>query len=727
MNHDIQNANFKLADELVNYTSQNIFITGKAGTGKTTFLKHIRNTTSKNIAVVAPTGVAAINAGGVTMHSFFLLPFEPFLPVRGSWNASFANQSNLFGKVKLSKAKRDVLEQLELLIIDEISMVRCDKLDATDAILRYVRKNNLPFGGVQMVFIGDMFQLPPVAKEDEWALLKEHYESPFFFHSKVIQQHPPLHIELQKIYRQKEQQFIDLLNNIRNNTMSVFDFELLASRYDPDFQPAAEENYITISTHNYKADNINSAELQKLPGKAFTYYGTVEGEFNENNYPTELQLVLKTGAQVMFIKNDTGENRKYYNGKLAKVVRLTNESITVITNDTDIEIELEREEWENIRYHFNTEKDALEEEVIGRFKQFPIRLAWAITIHKSQGLTFEKVIIDAGQSFAAGQVYVALSRCTTLDGMVLLSAIRSNVINTDERILDFSGNADSTDHLQQILQQEKDAYLSAQLIKAFDYSATLQALHAYAEFIPEKNIPDKSDVIAMCNNLIHAADAQAEVARKFTEKLPALIAQYTAYQSTAFEEKVRNGVQWFARALSEEIIQPVSDHYHALSHASKVKQYRKYVFELLLLLQGQLQKIVSAHYGDMLFADKNAYNEYLPKEKKVTTETKKNKPEKGDSKKESLHFYSDGLSVSEIAKMRNLAISTIEGHLAEYVLTGDVDIYTLMPKENVNRLLQILENTDIKTAADVRNITGKDFSYGQITAVMHHHQRMKTI
>ncbi|MBP8754793.1 MAG: AAA family ATPase, partial [Chitinophagales bacterium] len=360
MEPDIYNENFKLAADLVNFTSQNIFLTGKAGTGKTTFLKHIRNTSLKNMAVVAPTGVAAINAGGVTMHSFFLLPFEPFLPVRGGWDAGYANQSNLFSKVRLSKAKREVMEQLELLIIDEISMVRCDKLDATDAILRYVRKSNLPFGGVQMVFIGDMFQLPPVTKDDEWAMLKNHYESPFFFHSKVVRQFPPLHIELKKIYRQKEQQFIDLLNNIRNNTMEQNDFEILQSRYNPNFKPGKEENYITISTHNYKADAINDIELQKLPGKAYTYTGKVEGEFNENNYPTDLHLTLKENAQVMFIKNDSGEDRKYYNGKLARIKELSNDSITVITNEDNFEIELEIEEWENVKYNFNKEKNILE-------------------------------------------------------------------------------------------------------------------------------------------------------------------------------------------------------------------------------------------------------------------------------------------------------------------------------------------------------------------------------
>ncbi|MBK6729916.1 MAG: AAA family ATPase [Bacteroidetes bacterium] len=724
MEPDIYNENFKLAADLVNFTSQNIFLTGKAGTGKTTFLKHIRNTSLKNMAVVAPTGVAAINAGGVTMHSFFLLPFEPFLPVRGGWDAGYANQSNLFSKVRLSKAKREVMEQLELLIIDEISMVRCDKLDATDAILRYVRKSNLPFGGVQMVFIGDMFQLPPVTKDDEWAMLKNHYESPFFFHSKVVRQFPPLHIELKKIYRQKEQQFIDLLNNIRNNTMEQNDFEILQSRYNPNFKPGKEENYITISTHNYKADAINDIELQKLPGKAYTYTGKVEGEFNENNYPTDLHLTLKENAQVMFIKNDSGEDRKYYNGKLARIKELSNDSITVITNEDNFEIELEIEEWENVKYNFNKEKNILEEELIGKFQQFPIRLAWAITIHKSQGLTFDKVIIDAGQSFAAGQVYVALSRCTTLDGMVLLSSIRSNVINTDERILNFSGNVDKEHHLHSVLDLEKNKYMSEQLIKAFDYQKIIDELTEYVTLIPEKNIPDKLETYTLAKTLLDAANAQGEIARKFKEKLPALIADYQKFQSTAFEQKVRSGVQWFAQSLTDEIIQPLFDHYNALSYASKVKTYRKEVADLVKTLQGQLKKILQARYGDLLFADVNAYEKFNPKENKVV-DVKKSKPAKGDSKKESLQLYNEGLSLEEIAKMRNLAVSTIEGHLADFVLTGEVDIYKLLTESQVKELLEILEMPGVNSASDVRNKGGSSFNYSQIKAVINYKEKNK--
>lgn len=725
MTQDIYNERFALAADLVNCTSHSIFLTGKAGTGKTTFLKHIRKTSAKNMAVLAPTGVAAINAGGVTMHSFFLLPFEPFLPLSSGWDGSYVHQSSAFSKIRLNKAKRDMMQRLELIIIDEISMVRCDTLDATDAILRMVRKNNSPFGGVQMLFIGDMFQLPPVIKEDEWALLKEYYESPYFFHSKVIQQNPPLHIELTKIYRQKEQQYIELLNNIRNNTMSAFDFELLQSRYQPDFKTRTGEFYITISSHNYKADAINATALQQLPGKTFVYKGKIEGDFYENNLPTERELTLKENAQVMFIKNDTGDYRRYYNGKLARIHKLSKESIVVITNEDNEEIELEIEEWKNIRYRFNKETNKLEEEVVGIFRQYPIRLAWAITIHKSQGLTFNKVIVDAGQSFAPGQVYVALSRCTTLEGMVLLSPVRGNVIHADERILDFASHADTMQHLYAILNREKHVYLQEQLLKTFDYREIVDALTEFVNTLPEKSIPGKDAAYAMALKILNAAETQAQVASRFSEKLPALIAAYLEFQSADFELKMRSGVHWFARSITEELVQPLFRHWNALAQTARTKTHRKEVAELLQLLQGKVHTILTARYGELTFADADAHLQYKPTGNE-TTGVKSAKPAKGDSKKESLRYYNDGLSPVEISKMRKLAVSTIEGHLSDFVLTGEVDIFRMLTESQVEELLQILEESGDIALTDLRRNAGNAFSYGQIKAVINYRQRLKT-
>ncbi|MGI8633811.1 MAG: ATP-dependent DNA helicase, partial [Segetibacter sp.] len=442
MSTDASNTIFQKAVAFVNQTNKHLFLTGKAGTGKTTFLKYIKNNTFKKMAVVAPTGVAAINAGGVTIHSFFQLPFGPFLPsdkgVWGEFSGEINNRNSLLKNLRLQRSKRQVIKELDLLIIDEISMVRADLLDAVDTVMRHVRKQPLiPFGGVQMVYIGDLFQLPPVAKSEEWEILQQYYKSPFFFDAQVLQYVSPPFIELKKIYRQKDDVFINILNNIRNNCCTAYDLEVLHQHYHPEFSPRKAENYITLCSHNYKADEINQRELNKLPGKLYTYDAKITGEFYERSYPAEKQLQLKQGAQIMFIKNDKGEVRKFYNGKIGTVTRIEREKIAVTFPNEKEELEIEQEKWQNVRYDYNKENDALEEEELGTFTQYPIRLAWAITIHKSQGLTFEKAIIDAGASFAAGQVYVSLSRLTSLQGLVLKSRILPNCISTDRRVVDF--------------------------------------------------------------------------------------------------------------------------------------------------------------------------------------------------------------------------------------------------------------------------------------------------
>ncbi len=423
-----RNEIFDLAYRFITETNESIFLTGKAGTGKTTFLKYLREHSSKNMVVAAPTGVAAINAGGVTLHSLFQLPFHPFLPTDN-------NRQELLGKIRYQKQRLQLLRKIELLVIDEVSMVRCDVLDAIDAILRSVRRDHSTlFGGVQMLFIGDLYQLPPVATRNEWdELLSNYYASPFFFDSKAVKEQAPLLIELNKIYRQKEESFVDLLNKVRNNLMEQEDFEALSQRFVPNFQPAAEEKYITLTSHNNQADNINFAKLHKLNAPAFTYKARIEDEFPENIYPAEAELVLKEGTQVMFIKNDTA-TKKYFNGKIGIVSSLSNDKITV--NCDGEEIEVFEETWENTRYTLNKADEKLEQKVLGQFFQYPLRLAWAITIHKSQGLTFTKVMIDAASSFSSGQVYVALSRCTSLDGIVLLSKIPPSAIYSNQKVVE---------------------------------------------------------------------------------------------------------------------------------------------------------------------------------------------------------------------------------------------------------------------------------------------------
>ena len=439
---DKDNAEFNNATEFVKHTDKLIYLTGKAGTGKTTFLKYIKKITEKKTVILAPTGVAAINAGGVTIHSFFQIPFGPFVPndlrLRTSSLVTGNNQS-IYNTFTYQEEKRTIIQNLELLIIDEISMVRCDVLDVIDKILRVFRKQPLvPFGGVQVMLIGDTFQLPPIANKEEWGILSQFYRTPFFFSAQVIEDYKPLYIELKKIYRQNEQEFIDLLNRVRVNRVNPVDFQILNSKYQPTFT-ANGSDYIILATHNRIVNETNHTRLTELESKQFTYEAKVAGVFSDGMKPTDHYLKLKVGAQIMFIKNDSGDRRRYYNGRIAKIKVLQDNKIIAVFDNED-EVEVEKAEWRNIKYTYNKETKSIEEEVIGTFEQFPIKLAWAITVHKSQGLTFEKVIADLSGAFASGQVYVALSRCISFNGLILKTQLHQGAIKTDPRVIEFAQN-----------------------------------------------------------------------------------------------------------------------------------------------------------------------------------------------------------------------------------------------------------------------------------------------
>jgi len=486
MTTDPHNKIFSLAADLVNFTDKHVFLTGKAGTGKTTFLKYIREHTHKNTAVVAPTGVAAINAGGTTMHSMMQLPFGVFVPegnrpYEQETREEIHDRQSLVRRLRITGTKRKVIEALELLIIDEISMVRADLLDMVDTVLRYVRRRPMvPFGGIQVLYIGDMFQLPPVLKEGDRELLNSYYKSPFFFDSRVIQQAPPLYVELSHVYRQRDVTFISVLNEVRNNNLTDDGLALLQQRYIPGFKPPADQRYITLATHNYMADTINNDELSALPSRVFEYSATVMDEFPETAYPVDKTLRLKLGAQVMFIKNDTETPRRFFNGKIGVITDMDKDKIMVQCEGDEHPIKVPRETWRNIRYTYEANTRAVNEEELGSFIQYPLRLAWAITIHKSQGLTFERAIIDAGKAFEAGQVYVALSRCTCLEGMVLLSPIHRGLVMTHERIAMFGRKERSLLDLEQKATESKREYLHRQLLEVFHFAeanvkvATLQ-------------------------------------------------------------------------------------------------------------------------------------------------------------------------------------------------------------------------------------------------------------
>jgi len=458
-NHELQ-----LANDFVQYTGCNIFLTGKAGTGKTTFLHNLHKNTAKRMIITAPTGVAAINAGGVTLHSFFQLPFGPFVP------GSETYERNKQRRFRFSKEKKRIIQSIDLLVIDEISMVRADLLDAVDAVLRTHRRNNQPFGGVQLLVIGDLHQLSPVAKQNEWHLLQQHYESVYFFSSKALGLTELLTIELKHIYRQSDAGFIKLLNRVRDNRLDESTIADLNQRYIQDFTPSEDQGYITLSTHNRSAESINQTRLHALSKKEHCFKAEISGDFPEHIYPTLATLLLKEGAQVMFVRNDPSAEKLYYNGKIGKITKISSKNLSVTCPDYKQEIVVEPIIWENIKYTMNEENKEIEEDIIGKFKQYPLKLAWAITIHKSQGLTFEKAIIDAKAAFAHGQIYVALSRCKTIDGMVLSSPISSRGIETDEAIMRFDENAHQNQPSESRFQAAKISYQQQLLLDCFDFS-----------------------------------------------------------------------------------------------------------------------------------------------------------------------------------------------------------------------------------------------------------------
>jgi len=553
---DTDNTMFNLAVDLVNQSSRNIFLTGKAGTGKTTFLKYIRENSPKQMAIVAPTGVAAINAGGVTIHSFFQLPLSPFIPDSKGFgiNNVVADRHSLLSRLRLTNEKRKVIQELELLVIDEISMVRCDTLDAIDLILRHIRRRRLDrFGGVQVLFIGDMYQLPPVVPEQEWQILSEYYHSPYFFDSKVFHEEPPVYIEFTKIYRQSEEQFISLLNQVRNNEMNEEGIKILSSRFIPGFGRSKDDGYILLTTHNRKADAINAEELQKINTKTYTFKAVIEGEFPEKAYPAEENLLLKAGAQVMFLKNDISDRgKRYFNGKIGVVTKIEDEKVFVKCQDESLEIEVSKETWKNIRYSVNKNTRKLNEEELGSFTQFPLRLAWAITIHKSQGLTFEKAIIDAEEAFASGQVYVALSRCTSLTGMVLQSKIHPYSMNADKRIVAFSRSSSSFTGLQNELLIARKNYELSILVSAYDFALIIENITNLDTYLKENFSSFNKEAEPWLLQLSERLIAIQEVASKFQTQLKSLFSPETI-DSPVIHERIKAAAIFFKGRLNEVI------------------------------------------------------------------------------------------------------------------------------------------------------------------------------
>jgi len=537
----MENQELNLAEDFVQYTRSHIFLTGKAGTGKTTFLTGLKENTAKRMIITAPTGVAAINAGGVTLHSFFQLPFGPFIP--GS-EAYEQGRQRLF---RFSKEKKRIIKSLDLLVIDEISMVRADLLDSVDAVLRRHRRNDQPFGGVQLLMIGDLHQLSPVAKQDEWQLLKQYYESVYFFSSHALDQAELVTIELKHIYRQSDARFIKLLNRVRDNRLDAATIEIINQCYIENFAPKKDGGYITLTTHNSSADSINKSRLSALRGKEYAFKAEVSGEFPEHTFPTPGTLVLKVGAQVMFLRNDTSIEKRYYNGKIGKIKTISGRQICITCPGESEDIMVEAVEWENIKYKVDQESKEIQEDIIGKFKQFPLKLAWAITIHKSQGLTFDKAVIDAESAFAQGQVYVALSRCKTLAGMVLSSRIPSRGIETEESVLNFIEKARQNPPSENRLQAAKVFYQQQLLLECFDFQLLHNRLNYFVRLLAGNTslvqISGASDLV----RLRQLADKQIfTVSEKFKQQLRTIFVQQSLPESDAYIlERIGKASEWF--------------------------------------------------------------------------------------------------------------------------------------------------------------------------------------
>ncbi|HWK56888.1 MAG TPA: helix-turn-helix domain-containing protein [Parapedobacter sp.] len=726
---DIQNTAFAQAVSFVNHTNRTIFLTGKAGTGKTTFLKYIRQHSYKKMAVAAPTGVAAMNAGGTTLHSLFWLPFGLYIEdYELAWNdddSHIYNRRRLFGKVKLTKQRRALLQEIELLVIDEVSMLRADTLDAIDAILKNVRRDARPFGGTQLLFIGDMYQLPPVVKERERDLMAQHYPSPFFFDAKVLREQPPVLLELKKIYRQSEQTFIDILNDIRNDCCTPQQLDVLNSYYRPDFVPPATEPYITLTTHNNRADTINKQELSALPGKPVALAAKVANDFPESMYPAELELTLKVGAQVMFIRNDSGDERRYYNGKIGYVKHIdsSGDSLIVEFKDDSEAVEVKREEWENIRYNYDKSRDKVEEEVLGTFAQFPLRLAWAITIHKSQGLTFDRAIIDAGASFAAGQVYVALSRLRTLDGLVLHSRIPPYSIRTDRQVADFSNNTVAENEIAPLLEASQRNYIGQLLLQAFKWDRIVEAAKAQRMDLPTRNIADQEEAMKFVEAVCFACEALMEVANKFRNQLNSLLNKGEQADYPEIHERIMKATAWFLPRMDTPLIDALEAHISSWAIKKRTKKYVAELKGLLVDFKRKREQLRQCAVITEALVKGDALQDVMIKTEALTTiaiapeelsaAPAAGKPVKGATKQISFDLFQSGKTIEEIAEERGLTRGTIIGHLTDFIGKG-VAAHQLMDADKLAAIQEALRANPEKSSSAIRAILKNSVEYHEI-------------
>jgi hypothetical protein len=739
----------ELAARFINNTGGPIFLTGKAGTGKTTFLRELNNLTHKRFVIIAPTGIAALNARGVTIHSQFLLPFGSFLPTREaeghfSDQNGFFTQQTLARRHPLNQVRRNVLKAIDLLVIDEVSMLRADILDAIDYRMRSVKRNyKVPFGGVQVLLIGDLYQLPPVVKDKEWSVLSRFYNSIHFFEAKALQNSGMVYLELDKIFRQQDDVFIRILNNLRDNRATAEDVRVLNQHYRSLDQIRDLPSAITLTTHNYKADELNLRELRALDSPSFWYDAEVERDFPENLYPLPESIELKVGARVMFIKNDTSGNSNYFNGKLATVIRLSKDEIVVELDDSKDEFMLRKELWENKKYQINPDTKELDEEVIGTFSQFPIKLAWAVTVHKSQGLTFDRAIIDVGQAFAPGQVYVALSRLRSLEGLILRTRVQPDVIYSDPKVVDFTQGTKHQADLSELLSRNQTLYLGRLVEETFEFESLARSLEQFDKEQESSLDFEDEDLRKTLPFIFQALESEAENTRKFRTQLLILLHRR---DEEKLQERIEKGTGYYLQFL-EGILERLLLHQAMIMDFARIKTYQngleEFEVELLRkylqlarsgrLIQAIIQGAPTGRMDDlenlMILKRKTILGkirETIPEKAKTTTKTgrkkstdkpkKVPKEKKEDTKTISVQMFLAGNSPDEIAAARGLSVNTIMGHLGAGVQSGKLKLEQLVADDAIREIQQAAGKFDsLKPYFDY--FKGK-FDYGTLKLVL---------
>jgi uncharacterized protein YpbB len=727
--HDVSNP-AEFTERFINQTNQSVFLTGKAGTGKTTLLKKIISSTYKNAVIVAPTGIAALNAGGVTIHSFFQLPFAGFVPEFGV-APQFTNavkletKDSLMRHFAMNKQRQNMMRNLELLIIDEVSMLRADLLDAMDWTLRNVRRTNEPFGGVQVLFIGDLLQLPPVVKPEEWSVLHKYYGGIFFFNARVLQEQKPLYIELSKIYRQQDDTFISVLNHLRDNRITEEDVKVLNQFVQPDFDALKEEGYITLTTHNSKADEMNAKALSSLKNKSFIYSAEVTGEFPPHLFPIEKDMELKVGAQVMFIKNDISFDKNFYNGKMGRIDSLSSAEISVYFPEENRSIVVEKYEWSNIRYTLNDKTGEIEETVMGTFVHYPLKLAWAITVHKSQGLTFDKAVLDVSDVFAPGQAYVALSRLRTLQGLVLLKPMRMNGLSNDQQVVAYSGNKADEPMLNAYLEHGTRKYLLDILSAAFDWYElnSKWGIHE-ASYRNAGSKTEKGKNKSWVTLQTQAVQSSVDPAKKFRNQLENLFRNERLDMDFVFE-RVQAAYTYFFKILDGVLTSNLKK-IAELRRVKKTKAYSEELEELDELLTEAILKMKKAR----ILMEAIVAGREITKELVWTTEVKnykvakiaalqqelrqnpslldmhsdeeeeiiqlkkpkkepKEKKEKRSTYDQSWDLWNDGHTIEEISRIRQLSENTIYGHFVFLIKAEKVELSDIMDAKRISELADL--------------------------------------